>query len=100
MKTSRADASRRSPVAFLANTCVAPLGADSVAIGLLLSAHQLAGLDAVPAQVDDDAVDDALRVGAPGVDAGRPSDLRDALRLVDVPVQRQQRLHAFDQLAH
>src|SRR6187401_1029841 len=96
MKMSRADASRRSPVAFLAKTSGAPVA--SVAMGASsLSCDELAGPHPVLAQVDDGPVDHALRVGASGVDAGRLSDLRDGLGLVDVPVEREHGLHLLDE---
>src|SRR6476619_2451227 len=96
MKMSRADASRRSPVALRANTSG---GAEaSVAIrASSLSCDELAGPDAVLAQVDDGPVDHALGVGAAGVDAGRAADLGDRLGLMDVAVQRQHGLHLLDQ---
>src|SRR5919206_5366118 len=99
MKTSRADASRRSPVAFLAKTSGAALA--SVAMGApSLSCDELAGPHPVLAQVDDGPVDHALRVGASGVDAGRLSDLCDCLGLVDVTVEREHGLHLLDQGSH
>src|SRR5439155_18677227 len=99
MKTSLADASRRSPVALRANTCGAAVA--SVAIrASSLSCDELAGPHAVLAQVDDGPVDHALRVGAAGVDARRLADLRDCLGLMDVPVEREHGLHLLDQGAH
>src|SRR6476646_1100203 len=99
MKMSRADASRRSPVALRANTSG---GAEaSVAIrASSLSCDELAGPHAVLAQLDDGPVDHALGVGAAGVDAGRLSDLGDCLGFMDMAVQRQHRLHLLDQRAH
>src|SRR3954463_15177893 len=99
MKTSLADASRRSPVAWRANTS----GADVASVAIRassLSCDELAGPDAVLAQVDDGPVDHAFGVGASGVDAGGLADLGDRLGLMDVPVQRQHGLHLLDQGAH
>src|SRR5581483_11437743 len=50
-------------------------------------------------QRDDDAVDVAAVVLGTAVDRERPSDSHLPSRLVDVSVQRQQRLHLLDDLA-
>src|SRR3954453_14602015 len=65
-----------------------------------LSGHELAGSDLAAAQLDHGPVDDALRVGAPGVHARGLADLRDRLRLMDVPMQREHGLDLLDQGPH
>src|SRR5213595_1541560 len=100
MKTSRADASRRRPVAFREKAWVPPRGGDSAAMNSLLSGHELAGFDLVAPHVDDSPVYHSLRVCAARVHDRRLSDSGNAFRFVDMSVQRKHGLMALDQLAH
>src|ERR1700742_3354988 len=62
--------------------------------------HDLPGAHAaLRLEVEDRAAEDPVAVVGAGVDADRRADLFVARRLVDVPVQAEQRLVAFDRLA-
>src|SRR5690348_1578501 len=53
-----------------------------------------------PIEFEYCAVQDALAIGAAGIDADGLADFDRATRFVDMPVQRQQGLVAFDHIAH
>src|SRR5438309_8190145 len=66
-----------------------------------LTGRQLVSLESLfPVEFQQRAVKDALAVLAPGIHADGPTKFRDSARLVDVAVERDQRLIALDHCPH
>src|ERR1051326_2662336 len=66
-----------------------------------LAGRQLVSLEPLlPVEFQERAMQDALAVLAPRVQANGPTELRDAARLVDVAMERDQRLITIDHSAN
>src|SRR3954467_10808554 len=108
MNASRTAQPRTRPVALRTKSdrsSYAPASAATSAVYIekssSLTARQNEALDLLLAvEVDDRSQQLPLVVGAARVDAERAAQPGRAARLVDVAVQRQRRLQAFDRLAH
>src|SRR3979411_3170406 len=105
MNASKVDQALTSPVALRRNSaglCAAPI----VVSAMLLpppssSVDQLIALDAFPGiELDDRSHEHSLLVRAAGIDRQRLAELHRTLALVDVAVQRQQRLVLLDRRSH
>src|SRR6266576_5000774 len=103
MNASNVDQALTSPVALRKNSPgLVPLAVPNIVSAMIpllisLSVDQLVALDAfLGIELDDRSHEHPLLVRAARVDGQRLAELHGALALVDVPVQRQQRLMLFD----
>src|SRR6478672_6608504 len=103
MNASNVDQALTSPVALRRNSaglCAVPIVVSAMFPLLTsLSVDQLVALDAFfGIELDDRSHEHPLLIRAARIDGQRLAELHRALALVDVPVQRQQRLMLLDRL--